>query len=101
MNSFNRRQFITRGSMAVAAAGVAAAVPGLTSVLAIGEAEAPAATDTAAETVVAGEAVGDMTEPLVAHVRDLATGEISLYSGTQEVVFHDQGLANRLFNASR
>jgi hypothetical protein len=34
-------------------------------------------------------------------VRDLATGEISLYSGTQEVVFHDQGLANRLFNASR
>jgi hypothetical protein len=42
-----------------------------------------------------------MTEPLVAHVSDLATGEISVFSGTQEVVFHDQNLAHRLFNASR
>jgi hypothetical protein len=41
-----------------------------------------------------------MSEPLVAHVRDLASGEIGLYSGTREVTFHDTGLANRLFNAS-
>jgi hypothetical protein len=42
-----------------------------------------------------------MTEPLVAHVRDIATGEIGLFSGTHEVVFHDPALAARLFHASR
>jgi hypothetical protein len=42
-----------------------------------------------------------MTEPLVAHVRDLATGEIGLFSGTDEIVFHDPNLAARLFNATR
>ena len=42
-----------------------------------------------------------MTEPLVAHVRDLATGEIGLFSGTREIVFHDPALAARLFHATR
>ena len=102
MSAVNRREFLTRGSIAVAAAGVVAAVPGLTSVLAIGESEAPATAETAAaDTAVAGDAAGAMTEPLVAHVRDLATGEIGVYSGTQEFVFRDPSLANRLFNATR
>jgi hypothetical protein len=102
MSAVNRREFLTRGSIAVAAAGVVAAVPGLTSVLAIGESEAPAAADTAAaDTAVATEAAGTMTEPIVAHVRDLATGEIGVYSGTQEFVFRDPTLANRIFNATR
>jgi hypothetical protein len=41
-----------------------------------------------------------MDEPLVAHVRDLATGEIGLFSGTREIVFHDPSLAARLFRAT-
>jgi hypothetical protein len=92
----SRRSFITRGSVAVAAAGMVATVPGLSSALAIGSSEAPAA-----EPAIADATAGTMAEPLVAHVRDLASGEISVFSGTQEVVFHDQGLAHRLFNASR
>ena len=92
----SRRAFITRGSVAVAAAGVVASIPGLPSALAIGESEAPAA-----EPAIADAAAGTMTEPIVAHVHDLATGEISVYSGTQEVMVRDPGLAHRLFNASR
>ena len=95
MKEFERRAFLTRGSMAVAAAGVFTAVPGLASGLIAAEEEAPEAAS-----VVEGEAA-TMTEPQVAHVRDLATGEIGLFSGTQEIVFHDPGLAARLFHATR
>jgi hypothetical protein len=95
MKPMNRRVFLTRSSMAVAAAGVASAVPGLTTGLVATEEEAPAA-----ESAIAGEGAA-MTEPLVVHVRDLASGEMGLYSGTREVVVHDPSLASRLFNASR
>ena len=95
MKKIERRAFLTRGSMAVAAAGVVTAAPGFASSLVAAEEEAPEAA-----AVFEGEA-GTMTEPLVAHVRDLATGEIGLFSGTQEVVFHDPVLAARLFHATR
>jgi hypothetical protein len=100
MKSFERRVFLTRGSMAVAAAGVVAAVPGLATGLVAVEDESPAAEAALAEAVGAGESIS-MDEPLVAHVRDLATGEIGLFSGTREVIFHDPGLAARLYHASR
>jgi hypothetical protein len=91
MGAINRRLFLVRSSMAVAAAGVATVLaPAVTAA----ETEAPAAGS------AADSATATMTEPLVAHVRDLASGEIGLYSGTREVTFHDTGLANRLFNAS-
>jgi hypothetical protein len=96
MSEFSRRVFLTRSSIAVAAAGVATSIPNLTSALAAGETEAPAA-----ESAVADGASTTMSEPLIAHVRDLATGEIGLFSGEREVVFHDPTLATRLFNASR
>ena len=100
MKPINRRIFLTRSSMAVAAAGVASVVPGLTSGLGASEAEAPAAESAIADSAIIGEAAA-MTEPLVVHVRDLASGEIGLYSGTREVVVHDPGLASRIFNVSR
>jgi hypothetical protein len=95
MKSINRRMFLVRGSMAAAAAGVATALP-LSPLLTDPDAEAPAQASAAG-----GEGAAAMTEPLVAHVRDLPTGEIGVYSGDREIIFHDTGLANRLFNASR
>ena len=90
----NRRMFLVRGSMAAAAAGAATVIP-------LGplftETEGPAAESAAA----GGEAAATTTEPLVAHVRDLQSGEIGLYSGDREIILHDTGLANRLFNAAR
>jgi hypothetical protein len=94
MKEFERRLFLTRGTMAVAAAGVVSAAPGLVSGLVAAEEEGPEAA-----AAFEGDAAA-MTEPLVAHVRDLATGEIGLFSGTREVVFHDPSLAARLFHAS-
>jgi len=91
MSDMDRRSFLTRGSMIVAAAGAVAAVPGVADGLVAGEADVPA---------VEGEA-GTLAEPLVAHVRDLATGEIGVFTGTREVVLRDPGLAGRLFQASR
>jgi len=95
IKAFNRRQFLSRGSVAIAAAGVVATVPGFASALVSAEEEAAPA-----ESAVQDEVLS-LTEPLVAHVRDLTTGEIGLFSGTEEIVFHDPGLATRLFNATR
>jgi hypothetical protein len=91
MSEMDRRSFLARGSMMMAAAGAVAAVPGVADELLAGGADAPA---------VEGEA-GALTEPLVAHVRDLGTGEIGVFTGTREVVLRDPGLASRLFQASR
>jgi hypothetical protein len=35
--------------------------------------------------------------PLVAHVKDLSTGEIGVYMGTSEVTFRDPHLAAKLY----
>jgi hypothetical protein len=84
--------------MAVAAAGVLSSVPGLSGLLGAAETEAPAA-----DASVAGADAGaaELTEPLVAHVRDLSTGEISVFNGTREVIVRDPQLANRLMRAAR
>ena len=47
------------------------------------------------------KAVRAKYEPLVAHVRDLSTGEIGIFNGTREVVFNDPQLAARLFRAAQ
>ena len=98
MAGVSRRTFLGRGSLAVAAAGVLSSVPGLSSLFGAAEAEAPAA-----DASVAGAETGTATlsDPLVAHVRDLSTGEISLFNGTREIVVRDPQLAGRLARAAR
>jgi hypothetical protein len=96
MAGVSRRTFLGRGSMAVAAAGVLSSVPGLSGLLSAGETEAPAA-----DASVAGADAADLSEPLVAHVRDLSTGEISLFNGTNEVIVRNPQLANQLARAAR
>ncbi|HTT85910.1 MAG TPA: hypothetical protein VMF60_00960 [Acidimicrobiales bacterium] len=93
----SRRTFLGRGSLAVAAAGVLSSVPGLTSLLGAADSEAPAAD----ATVAGADAGATLSDPLVAHVRDLSTGEISLFNGTREVVVRDPQLAGRLARAAR
>jgi hypothetical protein len=44
---------------------------------------------------------GASAEPLIAHVRDLARGEISLMVGKEEVIHRDRDLAARLYAAAR
>ena len=85
----SRRTFLGRGSLAVAAAGVLSTVPGLSGLLG------------AASVVGADAGAANLSEPLVAHVRDLSTGEISLFNGTQEVIVRNPQLANQLARAAR
>jgi len=84
----SRRAFLSRGSLGVALAGAAAVLPGLSAVLKV---PAPS---------FAVPAVPTTAEPLVAHVRDLASGEVSLMVGTEHVVLRDANLAARLYGAA-
>jgi hypothetical protein len=99
MAHLSRRLFLRNSGLAVAGAGVVSQIPFLGSLVAAGEAEAPVATDAA----VAGTDAGtvSMTEPLVAHIRDLSTGEIGIFNGAREVIVKDPQLAARLFHAAR
>ena len=94
MRPLNRRQFLQRGSLAVAAAGVASALPGLGTLLddeapAVAP-DAPAAVDGAAPT---------MSEPVVARVTDASSGEVQMFFGTNSTTVRDPELAARLLRA--
>jgi hypothetical protein len=91
----SRRMFLKQSSMAVAIAGVATTMPLLSEV-----AQGPPASDGAAATSEVSEG-SQLTEDLVAHVRDLSRGEINLYIGQRQIVLNDPGLARALFQATR
>jgi hypothetical protein len=100
MAGVSRRTFLGRGSIAVAAAGVLSSVPGLSGLLSAGETEAPAA-DASVVGGDAGAGAANLSDPLVAHVRDLSTGEISVFNGTREVIVRNPQLASQLARAVR
>ncbi len=96
MGVLNRRQFINRGTIAVAAAGVAAAAPGLSGLF---EADAP---DLAPAAEVGTEdAVPSMSDPVVARVTDAGSGEVQLFFGKSSLTVNDPQLAARLVRAAR
>jgi hypothetical protein len=91
MAKLTRRGFIKQTSVSVAAIGVLAAAP----LVAVSDAPDLVATDVVAEETSVAELAG----PVIAHVRDLATGEISLMTGTQEIIYRDPELVMRLMRA--
>jgi hypothetical protein len=98
----SRRVFLRNSGLAVAGAGVMSQMPFLSGLVGAGEADGPAAAGaTDAVTAGADEGTASLTEPLVAHVRDLSSGEIGIFNGTREVVFKDPQLAARLFHAAQ
>jgi hypothetical protein len=94
MSALSRRRFITRSSLTVAAAGLVSALPALPMAVSDVEAEAPEVDSTVADT-------DTLVAPFVAHVKDLQTGEMALYTGEREVLLHNPALAARLFNAAK
>jgi hypothetical protein len=84
--------------MGAAVIAVDSALPGLPGLPTEAEGDAPAADD-AATTAVAG--APSMTQPLIAHITDLQSGEMSLFMGEQEFTINDPGLASRLFGAAK
>lgn len=98
MSDVTRRTFLSRGATA-AAAGAVLATTGLrargSATTASGSStDTPdAAADTAAVASVGG--------PLVVHIRDTKTGEMSIFSGETEVAYRDPQLVARVARATR
>ncbi|MGH9191071.1 MAG: twin-arginine translocation signal domain-containing protein [Acidimicrobiales bacterium] len=88
MNHLSRRTFIGGAAAGVAAVTVAA-VPGLAAAAAPSQLPDDNVDDTA-----------ELAGPVVARVRDLRTGEITLYAGTEEISYTDRTLARRLARAA-
>jgi hypothetical protein len=81
---------LKRSSVGVAFAGAIAVVPGMATAMKLPGASPKFAPGTAS--------TGD---PLVAHVRDLTTGEIAFLVGSQRFIVRDPDLAVRLHSASQ
>jgi hypothetical protein len=88
MTKLSRRGFFKQTSASAATFGVLVAIPGMVAATEVPEAPA-------VETSIA-----NFTEPLLAHVSDLASGEISLLVGTREIIFRDPNLVMRLLQAA-
>jgi hypothetical protein len=89
VGKLTRRGFFRQTSVSVGTIGALAAFPLLETVPEAPEVSEPLLT--AAETA----------EPMLAHVRDFATGEISLMVGTREIIYRDADLVTRLLKAAR
>jgi hypothetical protein len=92
MEPTSRRQFLKRSSAVAAAAGVAAAVPA-------GAAHALTKPDANAVPRLPDDESVDL--PVIAHVRDVRKGLVSLYIGEKEITIKDRRLAASLFHATR
>ena len=94
MTEISRRRFLGRGSLTMAAATAVAATPaGVLPALMTASEDAPLTEDEIATVAGTGEGA------VVAHVKDLAAGEISVFSGTREVVIRDPTVAAKLARA--
>lgn len=91
MAKLTRNGFIKQASAGAATIGALAALPGLTST--VQAAPEPNEADRSAPATMRG--------PLVAHIRDTASGEISLLVGTREIKLHNPDLVLRLVRAAR
>ncbi len=94
MAKLTRRDFIGQTTASVATIGVLAAVPTLAAV--------PEMTDVVASDAAAAElSATTFSEAVVAHVSNLASGEITIMSGTKEIIVRDTELVMRLLKAVR
>ena len=96
MENVSRRGLLRNGSLAVVGVGLVAAVPAGLAPKAPGASAAERSPATAPHSA-ALPAGASLDGPLVAHVKDLSTGEIGVYMGTSEVTFRDPHLAAKLY----
>jgi hypothetical protein len=89
MKRLTRRGFLAKGSIGLAFMGALASLPGLSTAL------------KASASAPKGARSGATAGPLVAHVRDLNSGEIAFLVGSQRFVVRDPELASRLHSAAR
>ncbi len=99
VKKLTRRKFFRGASLGVAAVGTVAVLPGIAKSVLSPQTEQP----TISAPVKNPDlelAKTDFSGSLVAHIRNASTGEISLMSGTKEVLYHDPELVRRLIVAA-
>jgi len=101
MSEFSRRVFLKGGTAAIVAAGAISAVPGLPALVGAADTQGPADVGAAEAAVDDTGSAGTLSGPVVAHIRDLASGEIGIFSGTDEITVHDPQLAASIMRAMR
>jgi hypothetical protein len=96
-SGLTRRAFLVWSSLAAGAAAVIGSVPGVGSILTTAEADSPEIEGGAGPAAGAGAELGPaVSQPIVAHVVDVGTGEINFYQGTAQVVARNPGLAQAI-----
>ncbi|MGH9060018.1 MAG: hypothetical protein ACRDZY_10960 [Acidimicrobiales bacterium] len=94
----SRRVFLRNGTLGATVLGMVASVPGLAGLLGGASSEAPAVTGAATD---AEAAAPELSGPIVAHVTNAATGDVSLYVGEREIPYRDPTLVQHLLRAAR
>jgi len=94
MNKVTRRVFLRRASMGVAAVGVATTVPSFLRG-SLKPTTKPSSGPARPLTAVAQQG------PLVAHIQDASSGQITLMIGSREVTYQNQELAHQLLLAAQ
>ena len=97
MDNVSRRGLLRNGSLAVMGVSLVGAVPAFSAGLAPKAPDASAA-DSSPESAALPTGAS-LDGPLVAHVKNLSTGDIGVYMGTSEVTFRDPHLAAKLYRA--
>jgi hypothetical protein len=87
VTKLTRRSFLKQTSVSAATFGLLPAIPALAAIRHSPEAAAPKS--------------ATFTGPMVVHVSDVATGEVTLLAGAREIVFRDPQLVARLIKATR
>jgi hypothetical protein len=85
------RRFLLQGAATAGAAGLAVAAIGVSASPALAATERPAAAGSDSQAQPKG--------PIVVHVRDAATGDIEVFSGTASTRVRDKDLAARIARA--
>ena len=93
MEPTSRRQFLKRSSAVAAAAGVAAAVPA-------GAAKALTTRTRNDDRDPERPNHPEVDVPVIAHVRDVRKGLVTLYTGEREVTIKNKRLAAALYHAT-
>ena len=88
------RRSVLHGAAGLAGAGLAATVMA-------GTLAAPASASAAPRTHPGRAARVSSDEPVIVHVRDVRSGEMDVFAGTEQVRLHDPGLAAKLTRAVR
>ena len=95
----SRRAVLRAGTIGAAAAGAVAAFPSLVGELvSSGTAASPGASKAPAPAVQAEPVAEGL---IFAHIRNAATGDISLYVGEREIVYRDLSLVQQLARAAQ